>query len=244
MSDIKAFLEDLKQLNESERFDVLVPSLDKKIKFKAYTVKQHKDLVKSLLDSAEGTVSMYKVFNDIIFENSTEKVNFTLYDRNKILVDLRKQCVSDTIKIEDKEYNLNDLPEYKFNFKLTDKFTYNGITVSVSIPSLEEDSKITEKSIQEFNKIGSDDKKVGDSINILLIYELMKFINTIQVEDNIISLKELGTYDRKNIVDNLPLKLNNDILEYIAKFKEYDQSLFTFSDGAKLIIDASFLSAE
>jgi len=244
MSDIKTFLEDLKQLNESEQYGVLVPSLGKKIKFKAYTVKQHKDLVKSLLDSVEGTVNMYKVFNDIIFENSTEKVDFTLYDRNKILVDLRKQCVSDTIKIEGTEYNLDHLPEYKFIFKLADRFKYNGITVDVSIPSLEEDSKITEKSIQEFNKIGSDDKKVGDSINILLIYELMKFINTIQVEDNIISLKELGTYDRKNIIDNLPLKLNNDILEYIAKFKEYDQSLFTFTDGAKLTIDASFLSVE
>jgi len=244
MSDIKSFIEELKQLNESDCFNVYVPSKEKKVKFKAFSVKQHKDLVKSLLDGVEGTVSMYKVFNDIIFENSTEDIDFTLYDRNKILVDLRKQCISNTIKIEDKEYSLDSLPEYKIDFELTKKFSYKGITINASIPSLKEDSKITEKSIVEFNKVGLDDKKVGSSLNILLVYELMKFINTIEIEDTIITLDKVGTYDRKNIIDNLPLKLNNDILEYIAQYKEYDQSLFTFSDGVKLTIDASFLSTE
>ena len=169
MSDIKSFIEELKQLNESDCFSVYVPSKNKKVKFKAFSVKQHKDLVKSLLDGVEGTVSMYKVFNDIVFDNSTEDVDFTLYDRNKILVDLRKQCVSEIIKVEDREYNLNSLPEYTFDFELTKQFSYKGISVSASVPSLREDSKITEKSIVEFNKIGSDDKKVGDSLNILLI---------------------------------------------------------------------------
>jgi hypothetical protein len=57
-------------------------------------------------------------------------------------------------------------------------------------------------------------------------------------------MNQLGIYDRKNIIENLPLKLNNDILEYIAQYKEYEQGLFTFPDGARLSIDASFLSAE
>ena len=244
MSDIKSFIEELKQLNENDCFSVFVPSLGKKIKFKAFTVKQHKDLVKSLLDGVEGTVSMYKVFNDIIFENSLEEVEFTLYDRNKILVDLRRQCISEIIKIEDKEYNLNTLPEFVFSFDSEKEFTYKGITVKVSIPSLKEDSKITEKSILEFNKYSTEDKKIGNSLNILLVYELIKYINIVEMEESVINFKDLGTFDKKNIVDNLPLKLNNDILEYIAQFKEYDQSLFTFSDGAKLVIDASFLSNE
>lgn len=244
MSDIKSFIEELKQLNESDCFNVTVPSIGKKVKFKAFSVKQHKDLVKSLLDGAEGAISMYKVFNDIIFENCMEDIDFTLYDRNKILVDLRKQCVSNVLKIDEKEYDLNDLPDYKVDFELAKQFTYKGITACVSIPSLSEDSKITEKSIVEFNKASLDDKKVGSSLNILLVYELMKFINSVQVDDNIIQLSEIGTYDRKNIIDNLPLKLNNDVLEYIAQYKEHDQSMFTFSDGTKLTIDASFLSTE
>ena len=72
----------------------------------------------------------------------------------------------------------------------------------------------------------------------------MKFIQTVQIEDNIINFNELGTYDKKNIIENLPLKLNNDILEYITAYKEYEQELFTYSDGAKLNIDVSFLASE
>jgi hypothetical protein len=244
MSNIKSFIDELKQLNENDCFSVFVPSIGKKVKFKAFSVKQHKDLVKSLLDGVEGTVGMYKVFNDIIFENSLEEVEFTLYDRNKILVDLRKQCVAETIKIDDKEYNLSTLPEFIFDFESEKVFTYKGITVNASIPALYEDSKITEKSIVEFSKFNTEDKKIGNSLSILLVYELMKFINSIKIDDNIINFSDLGTFDKKSIIDNLPLKLNNDILEYIAQFKEFEQSLFTFSDGTKLTIDVSFLSNE
>ena len=87
MSDIKSFIDELKQLNEKDCFVVHIPSLNKSIKFKEFSDKQHKDVVKSLLDGVEGGISMYKVFSDIILENSSESVDFALYDRNKILVD-------------------------------------------------------------------------------------------------------------------------------------------------------------
>ena len=72
----------------------------------------------------------------------------------------------------------------------------------------------------------------------------MKYVNTVTMEDVVINFSDIGTVDKKAIIDNLPLKLINDILDYIAKFKDYEQSLFTFSDGTKLTIDASFLSTE
>jgi hypothetical protein len=244
MSDIKSFIDELKQLNEKDCFAVHIPSLNKSIRFKAFSVKQHKDVVKSLLDGVEGGISMYKVFSDIILENSSESVDFTLYDRNKILVDLRKQSISPLIKVNDAEYNLNSLPEFIFDFELTKKFKYKNITITAAIPSLEEDLKVTEKSILEFNKSSVDDKKIGNSLNILLTYELIKFIDAVEIDDSLLKMNQLGIYDRKNIIENLPLKLNNDILEYIARYKEYEQGLFTFPDGTKLSIDASFLSAE
>ncbi len=72
----------------------------------------------------------------------------------------------------------------------------------------------------------------------------MKFIQSIQIEGNIIDFTAQGTYDKKNIIDNLPLKLNNILLEFIAEYKEYEQDLFTFSDGVKLNIDVNFLTNE
>ena len=107
MSNIKSFIDELKQLSDNDHFSVFVPSIGKEIKFRAFSVKQHKDLMKSALDGVEGSLKMYKTFNDIIISNSLEPVDFSVYDRTKILVDLRKQCISELIDISDLEYNLN-----------------------------------------------------------------------------------------------------------------------------------------
>ena len=244
MSDIKSFLNELKQLNEKDCFDVYIPSLGKSIPFKALSVKQHKDIVKTLLGGIEGTVLVTKVFNDIIQENSLEPVSFKHYDRSKILVEIRRWSIGDKVTIDEQDYLISDLPEYNAKFIENAEFKYKGITVKVGIPTLELDSKITEKCATEISKFTSDDKKIGNSINILLAYELMKFIESIQVDDTIIIFSETGTYDKKNIIENLPLKLNNDILEFITNYKEYEQELFTYNGGVKLNIDGSFLTSE
>lgn len=244
MSELKSFLEELKQLNDAIIFDCFIPSKQKTQKFKAFSVKQHKDLIKSVLDGVEGTVIMYKTFNDIIFENAIDEADFKLYDRNKILVDLRKQCVGEIVKINNIEYNLNDLPTFAFTYPENTTVKYKNITIEVSIPTLDTDNEITTKSIYEFNKFKSDEHKLGNSLNVLLVFEMLKFINTVAIGDTSINFSELSVYDKKTVVDNLPLCVSNDVLEYIAKYKEYEQSLLTFTDGTQLSIDASFLSIE
>lgn len=244
MSDIKSFLNELKQLNEKDCFSVYVPSVDRKVKFKALSVKQHKDIVKAMLSGMEGNITTTKIFNDIIKDNSCEQLEFKYYDKNKILVDIRQQCVGNKVQINDVDYLLTDLPSFKLVTKPEAEFTYKGITVTVDVPTLDVDSAITEKSVIDIAKFTSDDKKVGESINVLLTYEIMKFIQTITIEGNVLTFSELGTYDKKNIIENLPLKLNNDILEYITDYKELEQEQFTYSDGAKLEINGSFLTSE
>lgn len=245
MSDIKTFLEDLKQLNDKDCFDINVPSINKKVSFKAFSVKQHKDMMKTVLNGIEGSILINKILNDIIKTNAAVKdIEFMHYDRNKILVDMRQNSIGDKVTIDNIDYNLTDLPAFKFDFTAEKEFKYNGITVVMKIPTLEVDSKVTERSVIEIAKFSSDEKKIGDSINALLVFELMKFIQTIQIEDNIIDFTTQGAYDKKNIIDNLPLKLNNILLEFIADYKEYEQELFTFSDGTKLNIDVNFLTNE
>lgn len=244
MSNIKLFLDELKELNEKEYVDVYVPSIKKNITFKPFSVKQQRDIIKTILSGIEGVISTTIIFNNIIKDNSSQVIDFKYYDRNKILVDIRRQVVGNTITINNIRYELDTLPVYSFSPKEEEIFKYNGITTTVRIPTLEEDTRITEKSITEILKLAVDDKKNGNSINILLVYELMKFIQTIQIDNNIINLAEQGSYDRKNIIENLPLKLNNIILDFISKYKEQEQELFTFSDGTKLNIDASFITSE
>lgn len=244
MSDIRSFLDELKQLNDKDCFDVFVPSINKKVSFKAFSVKQHRDIIKTMLEGVEGSIYSTRLLNTIIKENSTQNIDFKHYDRSKILLDIRRQITGNNVTIKDTVYSLDSLPPFEFSFKEEEKFEYSGIIVRVKIPTLEEDSKVTEKSVIEISKFAADDKKVGNSVGVLLIYELMKFIESIQIEDVVIDFNEQNTLNKKNIIENLPLKLNNILLEYIAKYKEYEQEFFTFSDGTKLNIDASFLVGE
>jgi len=244
MSNVKSFLDELKQFNDNEFVDAYVPSINKKLPFKAFSVKQQRDVIKTILEGVEGTVLSTKIFNDIVKDNSTESIAFKHYDRNKILVDIRRQINGDKVTINNTDYSLDSLPTFKFKYTEEQEFEYKGIKVKVKIPTLDEDSKVTEKSILEISKLAADDKKVGGSIGILLVYELIKFIQTIQIEDSVVNFSEQGIYDRKNIVENLPLKLNNILLEFIAKYKEYEQEFYTFGDGTKLNIDAGFLAGE
>jgi hypothetical protein len=244
MSNIKSFIDDLKQLNEKESIDAFVPSQKKTASFRVLSVKQHRDIIKTVVDGVEGSVLISKVFNDIVKENSLKEINFKLYDRNKILVDTRRAVLGNNVTINNTSYSLDSLPVYSFSPEETKEFEYNGIKVVAEIPTLEVDSKITEKSVVEISKFSTEDNKVGNSINVLLVYELMKFIKTIELQDSVLEFSELNTYDKKTIVENLPIKLNNMVLDFIAKYKEQEQEFYTFSDGTKLSIDAGFLTGE
>ena len=71
MSNVKSFLDELKQFNDNEFVDAYVPSINKKLPFKAFSVKQQRDVIKTILEGVEGTVLSTKIFNDIVKDNST-----------------------------------------------------------------------------------------------------------------------------------------------------------------------------
>jgi hypothetical protein len=245
MSEVKDFLQELKTLNNNLTISIFVPSQNREVLFKPFSAKQQKDIIKTVLSGIEGNISLTNVFNEIIEENSLEKgISYMLYDRNKIFIDLRKFSISESININNKVYTLNELPEYLFNFKTSFTVEYNNIRVECEVPSLAIDSAVTLKSLHEFYKLDTEDQKLTNSVNILLVYEIIKFIASVKINEYGVIFSQLPISDRKDIVDNLPLTINNQILEFISKYKQYEQTLLSFSDNATVTIDASFLSSE
>lgn len=245
MSEVKDFLQELKTLNNNLTISIFVPSQNREVLFKPFSAKQQKDIIKTVLSGIEGNIKLTNVFNEIIEENSLEKgLSYMLYDRNKILIDLRKFSISETININNKAYSLTELPEYVFTFDTTFSIDYNNISVKCEIPPLAVDSVVTLKSLLEFYKLDTEDQKLTNSVNILLVYEIIKFITSVKINEHEVIFSQLSISDRKDIVDNLPLTINNQVLEFISKYKQYEQTLLSFSDNATVTIDASFLSSE
>jgi hypothetical protein len=90
----------------------------------------------------------------------------------------------------------------------------------------------------------SDEQKKTESVSLLLTYEIMKYIKSIQIADTVLEFNNLSIYERKTVIEKLPLKLNNLILDFIVDVKAKCTEYLTFEDGAVLEIDASFLSSE
>lgn len=245
MSNIKDFLSQLDTINTDDSIDILVPSINKKVKFKSLSVKQHKEVIKTILEGIEGGVRSSGVLNNFVVDNCiTEGIDFKLYDRNYILVQLRKNSIGENVTINKQSYSLDSLPVFKFDYPVSGEVIHKNLTVKLSIPSLSEDTKLNDKSLFEFSKLTTEDKKLKDSVNILLAFEIIKFVDVITIDAATITFKDLTIHERKTVVENLPLKLNLKIVDFISKYKEYEQRFFTFDDGSKLAIDASFLTSE
>jgi hypothetical protein len=245
MSNVSDFIKQLETIGDNDLIYIEVPSQKfKKHKFRAISVKQHKDLIKAAISGFIGNVKASVIYNKIVVDNCIDEIDFKAYERQHILTQLRKNSVGSKVTIEDKEYDLNDLPEFTYTPLPPTEYSYKNIRVLVDEPSLKKDTYFTEKSLIEIGRIPSDDNQVSAAMPILLTHEIIKYISSIQIDDTIISFEEITLYDKKSIVDNLPLKLNNILTDHITSTKEVVLQLFQFEDGVSLPFDPNFLTSE
>ena len=244
-SNAKSFLSKLKDLNDANTVKVKVPSLGKNAEFKLASVSQQKDLIRTAFDGIDGVINRTVAINNIIIENSVDDVEFLIIDKPAILVALRKESIGSTIKIDDKEYDLNVLPAIKkSDVKLTDTIEHDGITVNLKVPTLTVDSEVTEKLSKEFAKVVDTEEKIKQSVDLVVAYESAKYIDTVVVGEDEIAFEDISVHERKDIINNLPVAINNKIVDYIGGVKEVVDKALTVDEEVVIDFDASFLSTD
>ena len=240
---LEDFIKNLDDLSKKNTVKIFVPSAGKKLEFNLFSVSQHKELLKSIFEGYAGIIRSSVIYNDIINTNSHTEHEFTLADRSHILTQLRKESLASSYSANGEAYDLNDLPEPEFNFTTTQDIDYKGICVTVTIPSLKRDDVISKKLVNELNSI-PEDKQDEETLTTVLTHEIIKFIEKVTIEDNIFTFSDDNLFECKQIINSLPLKLNNKIIEAISDFRVVDEKNITFNDGTVVEIDASFLSDE
>ena len=79
---------------------------------------------------------------------------------------------------------------------------------------------------------------------MVVSYETSKYIDSIKIGENTVVFNDISSFERKEIVNNLPLKLSNKILDYISSIKKVTDRAVTFDEEVMIEIDASFLSTD
>ena len=237
MDNFTSALSSLENLTKS--FDVFVPSLNKKVKFKGLTTKQQKEAVKTALDKNITGITFSNLLNQVIKENSLEKNNYLLTDRSYIVTTLRVLSLSKNITIDEKTVDLSFVPSQNIplpNELRTQELAEDNIKLNVSIPSLEKDTFVNNETRKKLAPLPDNDDFAKESIGEVFINELIKYIDSLTIIDGqqptTIVFNEL-TFDQKlQIVEKLPLNLNTKLVEFINNTKTFEKKYFTYNGQA------------
>jgi len=245
MSDIvKDFLSKVEKIKK-DKFQSNILSKELSVECDPITFKQQKDIMATMTDGILGPLKFQKVLNDIIMEN-TGINDILVTDKLLLILEFRKNSTGSIIKVRDKEYDvLEDIIDNvsKLDYPKS-KVINDSITLELTIPTLEYENKIITSCIDHVKK--TNEKDLGKHISDIYTFEIVKFIKSLDVGGLSINFQDISVKDRVNIVDNLPLGINKQIIEFIQKYKEQENAALEFnieSDAYHLDIDVSFFDS-
>tara|TARA_R100001015_G_C4633218_1_gene197867 strand:+ start:840 stop:1568 length:729 start_codon:yes stop_codon:yes gene_type:complete len=232
--NVTSFLTKLDKLNENT-IEVYLPSLKKKVSTKPLNLKQQKDLISSVLDGLKGTLDFSRTLNKIIIQNSGIS-DLKIYDKIPFIVTMRKNALGNktsTVNLDKVIENFKKVP-----FKLKDEalVKFDNLKLTLKVPTLREENSILTKCEQD---ISTEQDQLKDGVGKLYIYELLKYIQSVQVDDDIIDLSDVKISERVKLVEKLPLSVYTEVSSFIEDINKYNSDLLTV-DEEEISIDVEF----
>lgn len=235
------FISKLSQLKKD--FKVFIPSAKKEVTATQITLKQQKDIISTAVNGVLGALQFTKAVNDLIEEN-IEGDEFYTFDRVPALLALRVESLGDKIKDDNGEIvSLTptlELAKKSPKFKLSKKISLDSIKIDLRLPTLKEETIVLKKCILEIDKLNTED--LSQAMGLIYIFELIKTIKAVTVEDETVDFDNLKVVDRVKIIEQLPLDLYNDITDFLLQVSQYEKSLLNVGDST-ITIDASLFDA-
>ena len=206
-----------------------------KVSTKPLNLKQQKDLISSVLDGLKGTLDFSRTLNKIIIQNSGIS-DLKIYDKIPFIVTMRKNALGNktsTVNLDKVIENFKKVP-----FKLKDEalVKFDNLKLTLKVPTLREENSILTKCEQD---ISTEQEQLKDGVGKLYIYELLKYIQSVQVDDDIIDLSDVKISERVKLVEKLPLSVYTEVSSFIEDINKYNSDLLTV-DEEEISIDVEF----
>lgn len=205
---------------------------------KELTMHHQRKNITAGLEPVESPLRSNRLFNEYIIENVECLEDFgnpadmiTVYERPYLINLLRKATLGDIYKENDKTYKIYEVKDSDFNaVDKTMSFDCGSMTIHLEYPTLSKDNKINTHLSDALNpykgkRLNEDDYgHIGD---IYTLYEILKYISSIEMGGNIIEFDTLSIANRKKFVDKLPLRFVEIIGDFMKKIKEHEIKCFT-----------------
>jgi hypothetical protein len=254
--EVSQLLVSLEKFSTTENLHLYVPSLGRPVNFSFLTIKQQKDILKSAFDAKTGIFQFIETYNKILDEICKEKIPLNIIDKASISLYLKQRFFQGKcfgkLNGEDTEIDLaahiESLPFVKIpNELLSKSITVGPITVECSIPLLSYEAAISSESKSILQELLKDkkDENLQDIIGEIYIFEILKFLKNIKYTFNNepvnIDLTTLPLKEKASIFENLPLTLNNQILDYIKSIRNLEKPYLQVGD-VSITIDPVFFN--
>ena len=266
MSSYNNILKELDKVNETCESQIFIPSLQQDTTVKPINIKKQKDIIKSSIDPSATSITFNLCINRIIRECTGNK-DILVSDKPAVIIAMRRENIGTTYKGDidgvTVDVNLPDIIDKYQSFENTlvykKKVTSGNITINLTIPTLAVDDKfmLACSHVVKSPKVG-DMKQVSDNIGEMFVFEVAKFINSIQYKTttaeisgdtqvNSVRFDDLQAVQCIKLVEMLPVSVTHDIVKYISSCREYEEKFTAITvDGKELNLplDASIFTLE
>lgn len=259
---VQDVLQLLKDLDDTNSFEVYLPSLQKTVPFKQLNTDQLKKILKTIIDSPIHNSEFITTFNTLIKNNildpSVDVDNLNIFDKTLILIKTRIESISpeyafnlteeEALKI--KEFKVNIATSYNDFVKTLPTFNEQTITnkeceIKVALPTLLTENKIEKELYNNVKLEITTPDELRNTIGETFINELTKYIVSIKINNKELDLNQHNFKTRIKIVEQLPTTCINGVLKYIENYKKTLTPLTVFyKDGVEkeLPQDATFFN--
>ena len=234
----------LKQI-ESNKINVLAysPTQQTDIELKSLTVDQQSVILDTISDiTILQSNPIYLIikfntgFNNIIKQNINNEIfeKMTSADRANIIISFRKE-ISNEVEQDGEIIDLSKILERNKSIKVIDfneVIVKDNFTFKVSVPTLAVDTivnKILSKKLK-------DNPSSSNLISDIYLYEILKFVDSIQFEDGEeVTIKK----DFKNLqlIKKINLSTLSPVIKFIEKVRDYEEEFVTIpSSQEKLLL--------
>ncbi len=201
-------------------------------------------MIKTVTEKNISPIIFIDKINDIIATNSVEKHNYSVSDRVYIAAILRAHSISkdfvrnsETVDLTALDKNNNKLPDSIFERTITS----SELKIVCKVPTLAEDTTYNTALIEL-----SKNKATTDVLGEIFIFEASKYISSIESSTLGLNIKlnDLPARQRCQLVETLPAKIYNEVIDYINQVRVEESKNFVINDKpVEIDLDQSFFTA-
>lgn len=228
-NNVSDFISKLDKLNK-EKVEVFIPSRDTIVKVKPLNLKQQKDIISSTLGGIKGVLDYAQTLNTIILDNSGI-TNLKIYDKLPFCINMRIEALGSQFNGDedsiDLQLVLNNIAEIPFELEDKKTIQHENLEIGLKVPALDEENALLSKCGEEIN---TEDHQLKDDIGTLYLLEMIKYIESLKIDDSTINMSEIRISDRIKLIENLPLAVYTDISKFTQEINNYELKILTVNN--------------